>query len=379
MRAVRSISTFLILALMLSAASPALAQGRAGTLISAEPIVETPGGMQAWKVRYWTLLGDGRPVQATGIVAAPREAIPAQPRNVLAWTHGTWGVVSKCAPSLSPNFWNATPGLEAVRSGYVVVAPDYPGLGSDGVHPFLVGVDTGRSVLDAVRAARSIPGAAAGSRYAVWGESQGGHAALWTGQISARYAPELQLVGVAAAAPPTDLAQNLRQSANKSVRTFFTAYIGYTWNQRYHASLAPFGGAQSQGILKRLAQNNCIELNSKPKLGTILGVATLQSRWKTLDLGRIEPWASLAHRNSPTTHDFGVPLLIAQNPKDDLVAPAVTLAHSKALCRSGARLKYITISGPGHATSAKDSATETLSWIQDRFAGRPAPSDCRRL
>ena len=149
MRSAFAVSRVLALAALgISAVSPANAQ-QAGSLISAEPVVQTPDGMQAWRVAYWTADGNGRARQATGMVVAPREAIPARPRNVLAWTHGTWGVASRCAPSLSPNFWQVTAGLEAVRNGDVVVAPDYPGLGSDGVHPFLVGVDTGRSVLDA--------------------------------------------------------------------------------------------------------------------------------------------------------------------------------------------------------------------------------------
>ena len=148
-------------ALISTTAAPASAQ-QAGMLISAEPVTQTPGGMQAWRVAYWTADGNGRARRATGMVVAPREAVPARPRNVLAWTHGTWGVASRCAPSLSPNFWNVTPALDAVRDGYVVVAADYPGLGSDGVHPFLVGIDTGRSVLDAVRAARHIPPAGPG-------------------------------------------------------------------------------------------------------------------------------------------------------------------------------------------------------------------------
>ncbi|NUT00513.1 MAG: alpha/beta fold hydrolase [Sphingomonas sp.] len=367
-----------LLALFFNAAAPVAAQAP-GTLISADPIVETPGGTQAWRVAYWTSLENGRAVKATGMVVAPREAIPPSPRNVLAWTHGTWGVVSRCAPSLSPNFWTATPGLAAVKKGYVVVAPDYPGLGSDGVHPFLVGVDTGRSVLDAVRAARQIAGAAAGSRFAVWGESQGGHAALWTGQIARSYAPDLQLVGVAAAAPPTNLVENLWLAGNKSVRAFFTAYIGFTWNRRYGAPLTTFGGAQTRGILTRLAQNNCIELNSKPRIGTVLGVATLQSRWKNLDLGRVQPWAGLAQRNSPSTRGIEWPLLIAQNAKDDLVAPSVTRAFARAACHAGARLSWIDIKGPGHATSARDSATETLGWIEDGFAGKPVPNECRRI
>lgn len=357
---------------------PAHAQ-RAGQLIAADPVIDTPFGMQAWRIQYWTRSDRNRPVRATGMVVAPREAVPARPRNVLAWTHGTWGVATRCAPSASANFWSTTPALQAVSRGYTVVAPDYPGLGGPGVHPFLVGVDTGRSVLDALRAARSITAAAAGDRVAVWGESQGGHAALWTGQLARSYAPELQLVGVAAAAPPTNLISNLRLTSNRALKSFFTAYIGYSWANHYRAPLASFGSASTQGIMTRLARNNCIEINMKPKLGMVLGIATLNSRLKNFDVGRIEPWASLARRNSPTTRPFGVPLLIAQNPRDDLVAPAVTRRHAQALCQGGARLRFITIAGEGHATSAKDSAGATLAWIGDRFAGRGAPSDCGRF
>ena len=352
---------------------------QAGQLIAAEPVVETPAGMQAWRVRYWTSDGSGRPREVTGMVVAPREAIPRQPRNVLAWTHGTSGVAKRCAMSINPQFWAVTPGLAAVRQGFVVVAPDYPGLGSAGVHPYLVGQDTGRSVLDAVRAARSIPGAASGSRFVVWGESQGGHAALWTGQIARTYAPDLQLVGVAAAAPTTDLVQNVRMVPNKTVGAFMTAFIGYSWSKHYGAPLSKLGGPQTRGIMTRLAQNNCIELDQKPKLGTMLGIVTLQSRLKNKDLGSIQPWARLARANSASTVAYGAPFLIAQNPKDDLVAPAVTRNFAKALCRSGARLRYLSITGAGHATSAKDSADATLKWIADRFAGRPAPNDCGRI
>ena len=375
---VRSVLTT-VTSLSLLAAPTVVSAQQAGQLIAAEPVVDTPGGMQAWRIRYWTSDGSNRPREVTGMVVAPREAVPARPRNVLAWTHGTSGVSKRCAMSTNPLFWTVTPGLAAVRQGYVVVAPDYPGLGSEGVHPYLVGQDTGRSVLDAVRAARSIPGAASGSRFAVWGESQGGHASLWTGQIARTYAPDLQLVGVAAAAPTTDLVQNVRLVPNKSVGAFMTAFIGYAWSKHYRAPLSTLGGPQTQGIITRLAQNNCIELEQKPKIGTMLGIMTLQSRLKNKDLGSIQPWARLARANSTSAVSYNVPFLIAQNPKDDLVAPNVTRAYAKALCQSGARLRYLSITGAGHATSAKDSASETLPWIADRFANRPAPSDCGRI
>ncbi len=98
-------------------------------------------------------------------------------------------------------------GRNAEPEGYIVVATDYPGLGTDGIHPYLIGESEGRAVLDSVRAARDLPDSGASDRFAVWGHSQGGHAALYTGELAARYAPELKLVGVAAAAPATYLVE----------------------------------------------------------------------------------------------------------------------------------------------------------------------------
>ena len=177
----------------------------AGRLISADPVAQAPDGVQAWRVRDRTR--DDRPGmrEVSGMVLAPSGTPSRQPRPVIAWTHGTWGTATQCAPSQSAGSFEATPAVDAVRDGYVVVAPDYPGLGNPGAHPYLVGATTARSVLDGVRAARALPGASAGPRFAVWGESQGGHAALWTGQLAGAEGSDLQLLGVAAAAPPTDL------------------------------------------------------------------------------------------------------------------------------------------------------------------------------
>ena len=350
-----------------------------GTLASADPVLETPGGMQAWRIRYWTTSDRGAAIEVTGRIVAPREAAPASPRKVLAWTHGTWGVTARCAPN-DNDFFASTPGLtQATARGFVVVAPDYPGLGSSMPHPYLVGISTANAVLDAVRAARSIAGAAAGSSFAVWGESQGGHAALWTGQRARRYAPDLTLTGVAAAAPPTDLVQNLAAGGDPSIRAFLTAFTAYSWNGHFGAPLATLGTRATQGVIRRLAQNNCIVLGAKPKLGTMLGVAVLRRDLKKVDLGRIQPWARIARANSVSPRDPGVPVLIAQNPRDVIVDPAVTRDFAQQMCRNGARLRYIGIDGAGHPSSAADSAGETLDWIDARFAGAPVRSNCGKF
>jgi acetyl esterase/lipase len=352
----------------------------AGTLVSADPIRDAPAGMQAWKIRYRTVLQDGRPLEVGGVVAAPREAVPPRPRRVVAWTHGAWGVAERCAPSLNAQFLTISPALgEMVRRGYVVVAPDYPGLDSAVQHGFLVGRETAQSVLDAVRAARSIPGAAAGTRFAAWGESQGGHAALWTASEARRYAPELTLVGTAAAAPPTDLAENLRKGSNANVRAMLTAFAVYSWSQRFGAPLSTLVNRANAGVVTRLAQNNCITLDAKPKLGTALGVLPVRNALRNKDFGAIQPWARIARENSADPRAVTGPLMLAQSQADVVIAPAVTLAFARRYCTTGKPLRYLRLTSTPHEHSARDSTSATLDWIAARFDGTREPSDCRGL
>lgn len=369
------------LSLILASFMPqaAIAQS-AGTLLSAEPVVTTPPGQQAWRISYSTTDANSRPITVTGMVVAPREAMPRTSRRVIAWAHGTWGVASRCAPSLSPNFFDATPALaDMVSQGFVVVAPDYPGLGSEMPHPYLVGQDTGRSVLDAVRAARSISGAASGSQFAVWGESQGGHAALWTGALARTYAPDLTLVGTAAAAPPTDLAANFREGSDANVRAMLTAFATSSWSQHFGVPMTTaFNRADGQ-IATRLAQNNCIELGKKPRIGTILGVAAIKRALRNKDITRIAPWSGYMRDNSVSAASVSGPLLIAQSVSDPVVSPRITKDFARKVCRGRQPVRYIPIAGGDHGNSARDSAGATLAWIADRFAGTRAPSDCGKI
>ena len=364
---------------------PVSVRPEAGGLVEAEPVADAPAGMRAWRIRYHTRDQNSLPIDATGLVVAPMPEPRPRPRRVLAWTHGAWGVAAKCGPSLSPEFFTATPGLEEmVRRGYVVVAPDYPGLGmsgpgSRGTHGFLVGRETAFSVLDAVRAARAVPGVAAGRNFALWGESQGGHAALWTASEAGRYAPDLSLMGTAAAVPPTDLVANLRQGSDPNARAMLTAFAAYSWSQRFDAPLLTMFNAVNQGVVTRLAQNNCIQLGKTPRIGTILGIVSVRGALKRKDIAATPPWSGIARDNSVIPTRVEGPLFIAQGGKDTVVAPAVTLAFAKRYCRTGRPLRYLRIPRADHAGTARESVMETLDWIDARFAGEALPDDCRRL
>jgi len=83
-----------------------------------------------------------------------------------------------------------------------------------------------------MRAAHNLKEAHAGTTFAVTGPSQGGHAALFAGQLAPTYAPDLKLVGVAASAPPTDLKELFRLKGEGRFGKVLSAYALDAWYDR---------------------------------------------------------------------------------------------------------------------------------------------------
>ena len=115
-----------------------------------------PEHARADRILYTTTGLDGA-IRVASALVIQQTAPPVAPRPVLLWAHGATGIAQRCAPSLldEPLGGGAMPAQqEAIDAGWVVVAPDYIGLGTIGPHPFLVGQADARSALDAVRAVR---------------------------------------------------------------------------------------------------------------------------------------------------------------------------------------------------------------------------------
>ena len=110
-----------------------------------------------------------------------------------------------------------------VMAGWVVVATDYSFAEKGGPHPYLIGEGEARATLDSVRAARQMSELTLDKRMVVWGYSQGGHAALWTGIVGPRYAPDLEILGVAAIAPAANIKNIL--AMNVEVDKRFGPYL----------------------------------------------------------------------------------------------------------------------------------------------------------
>lgn len=362
------------------AVTPVAAQPiTAPNLVSAVAFTGAPEGAQAYRIVYHSTDGAGASIDMTGAVMVPSGPVPAGGRNIVAWAHGTSGIADACAPSTNAWLFSSIAGLnDMLKRGYVVVAPDYQGFGGPGPHPYLAGPSAAHSVLDAIRAARAVPDASASNRFAVWGESQGGHATLWTAQLAASYAPELQLVAAAAAAPPVDLAANLTGNTNATVRALLTAFAAASWSEVYDIPLSTVTGAIGQDLIRRLA-SNCVTLDGF-KLRTKIGLVRLTNQLRGVDLNASPRWAELMRANSVSASNLGVPLLIAQGSADVIVAPAVTRTFVRNLCRVGQPVRFLEIAGGDHVSIAKRTATTTINWLGDRFTGKSAAAnDCGRL
>ena len=353
-------------------------EGPPGTIIRQEPMLFAPAYVAAYRVLYRSRGLHGEPIAVSGVVMAPRDAPPAGGRPIVAWAHPTSGVVTRCAPSLAFKMFEMVQGLrEMAGRGYVVAATDYPGLGAPGVHPYLVGESEARAVLDIVRAAHSMPAMAASDDFAVWGHSQGGQAALYAGLIARRYAPELHLVGVAAAAPATELATLMTDDLDSAGGRNLTAMTLWSWNQIYDAPMRWVVEPAAIPAVNRLAKA-CIEsiydILIRRRLERPLETSFLSVRNPT----DVEPWRSLAAANTPGTPPADVPLFVAQGSADTLVRPQVTRDYVARACRSGEKVRLLVLPGVGHGFAGRDSASAAVDWIAARFAGEAPPDDCRR-
>jgi acetyl esterase/lipase len=364
------------LTFLLMVVGPVDAAGTPGALIRTEGMTGAPDYARAYRILYWSTGLGGEPTQVSGVVIVPRGIAPPDGRPVVAWAHPTTGVVSRCAPSLARVFFGSVPGLRAMLTrGYVVAATDYPGLGTPEVHPYLVGRSEAHAVLDSVRAAKEIPGSDAGDRFAVWGHSQGGQAAIFTGLEAKRYAPELELVGVAAAAPATDLAALMTEDLGTGGGNNITAMTLWSWSRVYRAPMSDVLTPQAEPVVDRLV-NLCIErwFDVLTRCGP---TQALKKSFLRIDnLAEREPWRRLLEENSPAPLPSDIPVFLAQGSADRLVRPSITEAYRARLCRSGAKVDFVLLPGVGHAFVARDAAGPAVGWIAGRFADEPAPTNC---
>ncbi|MEG0344703.1 MAG: lipase family protein [Acinetobacter sp.] len=159
----------------------------------------------------------GETKKATAMVFVPKTARPANGWKIVVWEHGTVGVGDSCAPSnnaFNPRFKNMAESLLA--EGYVIVAPDYEGLGTAGIHPYLNLKSEANSAIHAVKAYKDHYGSQINGQWMSVGQSQGGHASLGTAELSNS---DSNFKGAVAGAPASSLGYIISVVAPQAIRS----------------------------------------------------------------------------------------------------------------------------------------------------------------
>ena len=355
-------------------ATPANPPEEPGVLLHSDTFTRgVPPGATGWRILYTTSAADGSPATASALVVIPSVGGPFP---VVAWAHGTTGWAAHCAPSLmeSPFDVGAMPGLrQVIEEGWAVVATDYTGLGTPGPHPYLIGPGEAHSVLDALRATGQLAVADLSPHTVVWGHSQGGHAALWTGQVVEDYAPDVRLIGVAAVAPAADVPALAAHLPDAPLGGLCASSVVAAYAAHYpEIPLEEQVIAPAQTLVREMSGRCLTEPGILASLVSVLSVAQDRSIYTTPPgegaLGR------RLEENVPTG-PFPVPVLVAQGTEDTLVLPSTQHAYTDRLCAAGEHVDYRTYPR-NHATIVQQGSPmvpDLLDWTADRFAGAPAP------
>lgn len=379
-----------------------------GALIRTEPLplaislptLEGPLPGKATRLMYKSTDSNGAPVAVTGAYIEPTATWKGDgPRPLVAVAPGTMGQGDQCAASLGlehPLLLNGrtvSVGYEDVAiyrllaTGAAVVVTDYAGLGAtDRLHTYVNRLDEAHAVLDAVRAARALPGTSVTpeSRVGLFGYSQGGGATAAAAELQPSYAPDITLAGTYAGAPPADLTAVTKAIDGSEL----AGALGWSLN----------GFLQSDPKLKPIAEAH---LNTAGKAAladlstmcvgdALLGYGYKKStKWTTdgksiSDIVATTPALQtfLNSQRIGTLKPSG-PIRIATGISDNLVPHGQARRLAADWCAKGADITYKPVLLPNvispllnHFAPLLTDQGSAVSWLTDRLSGKPARSNC---
>lgn len=347
-----------------------LPAGPPGTLLRTQPSDLTVTGAEVTRVMYLSESMAGDPIAVTGLLVVPTGPAPEGGWRLLTHGHGSTGLADVCAPSVddAQALELQVLGERAAALGFVVVSTDYEGLGTPGVHPALVGVSEGRSVLDAARAARQVPGLELAEGTAIAGYSQGGHAALWAQELAAEWAPELTVTGTVAGAPGAIVApvRDGHASTRADPPDAAIAATIIAGVAAAHPEVDPSEVLTDAG----LAYVATLDTSCR---GDLADPTTPLFR---VDPTTVEPWRTLLEGSEPGTVATGTPTLVVHSQEDLWVPPASVDALLARMCEAGQVVERRTLPTGDHVTAAVPTYEQGLQWLLGLETGTAPGSSC---
>jgi pimeloyl-ACP methyl ester carboxylesterase len=212
----------------------------------------------------------------------------------------------------------------------------------------------------------------------IYGHSQGGQSALFAGEIAPSYAPELHILGVAAAAPVTGLTTVLSVATGSFGQGIlrFTLAAAYSWTKTYHdlptgELFTPAGAHFAASELTHGCVASLISAIDAQRMTP----ATVFKKGFTTDPALV----AHARLNDPGRVKELAPMLVVQGTADTTVPPPLTDAYVTGdACKIGDRIDYLHVTGASHGSIVRAALPALVAWMTARLHGSAAPTTCGR-
>nr|WP_253798185.1 lipase family protein [Nocardia amikacinitolerans] len=361
------------------AAPPDLADKKPGDVLAVRqmpPLLIFPD-TTVTLVRFRSTNSTGKPIAATTTVLTPKAHRADGP--LLSFQHIINGLGAECSVSRvlytgDPNLIvREAPGWNVLlQRGWTVALPDHLG------PQFAYGAAKlgGQITLDGIRAVKQVSELRlAQSPTAMVGYSGGGMATAWAAALAPEYAPELQLAGAAMGGVPMNLVKMLEGLGLGSHPVFGLALAAGLGLEREYPERFPLSDQlNDRGIAARDAiANSC----TNDIIATGAGRGAMDFA-KTTSMIDDRDARAVVEENSLELYD-GVPrtpVFEWHSPIDGLVPVDAIVNTDRRWCAAGVPVQAEQIPVPDHLTAAVLGIPAALSWLDARFRGEPAPSNC---
>ena len=336
-----------------------------------------PQKFTATQLLFRTCDRHGVPEATVTTVLVPAELGPEKVCPVVSYQCAIDAVASRCFPSYALRKGafavGALPQFEfllvaaALAEGWAVSVPDHEGSHGIWGAPY----EPGYRILDGIRAALGHDrlGLSPSAPIGLWGYSGGGLASAWAAEVSADYAPELDIVGAVLGSPVGDLGGTFRRlngSFFSGLPAMVVAALGHAYPEldrviKRHATdegLALLESLEKMTTIEAVLRMIHKDIDSyvDAPLDEILEEPEVQFVFDDIKLGK----------QAPTP-----PVLIVQAVHDKIVSVDDIDELTENYRAGGASVTYHRDMLSEHMLLHPMSAPMSLRWLRDRFSGRP--------
>ncbi|NLE79485.1 MAG: lipase [Rhodococcus sp.] len=340
------------------------------------PIAAFPA-TDVWQVKFRSTNSQLEPIAATTTVLVPHNRPVDGP--LLSYQHIINALSPRCSPSRT--LYETDPDLiireapalnVALQRGWTVALPDHLGPTAAYGAAKLGGYIT----LDGIRAVQQVPHLKlVNSPVGMAGYSGGGMATAWAAALAPEYAPDLNIVGVAEGGVPMNIGKMANALSLQPHPAFGLALAAAIGLEREYPERLPISeqlneeGLQLRNEVANACTNGLLTAGagkSAAQIAKTTDMMTSEEAWAVLDENSVELYPGV-----PTA-----PIFEWHSPTDALI-PVDSIDNTiRRYCEAGATVQSELFPTPDHLSAAALGAPQALEYLDARFRGVPAPSNC---